>query len=108
MAGEVHVSVAELRQALMSLLGEIEHRHGAFIDLDAEPYWTIGPWDSFRLDADDVPHPTVGQLSDDIRSMQDMLTGSPDRAAVVWHGLTHVIGILNRLAALDLPQRQQP
>ena len=108
MAGEVYVSVAELRQALVSLLGEIEKRHGTVIDLDADHYWTIGPWDSFSLDADEVPEPTVGQLSDDVRSMRDMLTESPDRTAVVWHDLTHVIGILNRLAALDLPERPQP
>jgi hypothetical protein len=102
-AGEVLVSLADLRQALVSLLDEIEKRHGKVIDLDADYYWTIGPWESFRLDADPVPEPTVGQLTDDVRSMRDILTGSADRAVVVWHDLTHVIGILNRLAAIDLP-----
>jgi hypothetical protein len=103
MTDEVRVSMTEVRKALASLLDEIERRHGPVVELDADYYWTIGPWDSFRVDTGDVPQPTMGELTDDIQSMRDMLTGSEDRAVVVWHDLAHVIGILNRLAALDHP-----
>jgi hypothetical protein len=34
--------------------------------------------------------------------MQDMLAGQADPPILVWHDLAHLIGILNRLAALDL------
>jgi hypothetical protein len=30
-----------------------------------------------------------------------MLVGDADRPVVVWHDLSHVIGVLNRLAAMD-------
>ena len=106
MADETVVSLTDLRQALMSLLDEVERRHGSVVDLDADHYWTIGPWDSFRLDAVDGPEPTVGQLTDDVASMQDMLAGRDERGIVVWHDLTHVVGILSRLAALDHPGQQ--
>lgn len=105
MAGELRVSVAELQQALAVLLGEVERRHGLFVDLNADHYWTIAPSDSFRVGTEEVPQPTVGQLSDDIQSMRDMLTGSRERAPILWHDLAHVIGILNRLAALDFPEQ---
>ncbi|MET7403909.1 hypothetical protein ABZS66_61645 [Dactylosporangium sp. NPDC005572] len=107
MAGEVLVSLGDLRQALALLLDEIEKRHGKVIDLDADYYWTIGAWDAFRLGAVGVPEPTVGQLTDDVRSMRDMLTAPGDRTMVVWHDLAHVIGILNRLAALDRPSLEE-
>jgi hypothetical protein len=107
MAGETVVSLADLRHALASLLDEVERRHGKVVDLDADYYWTIGPWDSFRLDALDGPKPTVGQLTDDVESMKDMLAGRDDREIAVWHDLTHIVGILSRLAALDHPGQQQ-
>jgi hypothetical protein len=107
MTGEIRVSVAEVRTALASLLDEIERRHGRVVELDADYYWTIAPRDSFGGDAGDVPQSTIGQLTDDIQSMRDILTRSEDRAVVVWHDLAHIIGILNRFAALDHPAREQ-
>jgi hypothetical protein len=61
---------------------------------------TVGPWDAFRFVAE-APQPTVGQLTDDVQSMQNMLADDADPPIAVWHDLAHLIGILNRLAALS-------
>jgi hypothetical protein len=100
MSGETSVSVADLRTALSRLLDEVERRQGSIVDLDADYYWTVHPMDAFRFEAE-APKPTVGELADDIRSMQSMLVDQADSPIVVWHDLAHLIGILNRLAALD-------
>ena len=107
MAGETVVSLADLRRALWWLLEEVERRHGKVVGLDANHYWTIGPWDSFRLDAADEPQSTVGRLSDDVEAMQDLLAGLNDREVVIWHDLTHLVGIPGRLAVLDLPGQRR-
>jgi hypothetical protein len=95
------VSLADLRRGLFILLEAVERQYGAVVDLDADYYWTVGPQDAFRFEASGVPEPTAGQLTDDIDSLRDMLAGEADRPLVVWHDMAHVIGILNRLAALD-------
>jgi hypothetical protein len=95
------VSLADLRRGLSMLLEAVERKYGAVVDLDADHYWTVGPQDSFRFEATGVPEPTVGQLTDDIDSLRDMLAGEAVRPLVAWHDLAHVIGILSRLAALD-------
>nr|BFE55773.1 hypothetical protein GCM10020063_002990 [Dactylosporangium thailandense] len=46
---------------------------------------------------------TADQLSDDVLSMRAMLDPAEDDPIVVWHDLTHVVGVLSRLASLDLP-----
>jgi hypothetical protein len=97
------VPLADLRQGLAILLDELERRHGAVADLDADYYWTVNPQDAFRLDAAGAPEPTVGQLTDDIEALREMLKANQDRPVVVWHDLAHLIGILGRLAALDAP-----
>src|SRR4051812_9274949 len=104
MTNGTRVSLEELRQALTQLLDAVEQGHGPTVDLNADYYWTISPADAFRFDVDGAPEPTVGQLTDDIQSVRDMLEETQDAPMAVWHDLAHVIGILNRLAALGLPQ----
>lgn len=43
----------------------------------------------------------MGQLTDDIALLQELLASDTDRPVVVWHDLEHIIGILTRLATLD-------
>jgi hypothetical protein len=100
MSGEVFVSLADLRRVLAQSLDEIERQRGPVVDLGADFYWTVGPWDAFRFVAE-APQPTVGQLTDDVQSMQNMLADDADPPIAVWHDLAHLIGILNRLAALS-------
>ncbi|WP_146246338.1 hypothetical protein [Actinoplanes xinjiangensis] len=100
MSGEAFVSLADLRRALARSLDEVERQRGPVVDFGADSYWTVGPWDAFRFDTE-VPQPTVGQLTDDVQSMQNMLADDADPSTAVWHDLAHLIGILNRLAALN-------
>ncbi|MGK5681674.1 hypothetical protein [Actinoplanes sp. URMC 104] len=101
MTGETSVSLADLRRALSRTLDEVERQHGPVVDLDADYYWTIGPWDAFRFETE-APQPTVGQLTDDVQAIRDVLADHEDRSAAAWHDLPHIVGILNRLAALHL------
>lgn len=93
--------MAHLRQGLSVLLDEVERRHGAVVDLGADYYWTITAQEAFRFEASGAPEPTVGQLTDDIVSLRELVAGDADRPVVVWHDLAHVIGLLTRLAVLD-------
>jgi hypothetical protein len=104
MTKRTRVSLGDLRQVLTNLLDAVERRHGPTVDLHADHYWTIGPADAFRFDVAGGPEPTVGQLTDDVQSVREMLEATQDDPMAVWHDLAHVVGILNRLAALDLPQ----
>ncbi|MEU8284261.1 hypothetical protein AB0C01_07970 [Micromonospora sp. NPDC048905] len=89
------------------LLDELEKQRGQVVDLRADYYWTISPQEAFRFEGTKPPEATLGQLSDDLGSMRDMLASNVDHP-VVWHDLAHLIGILSRLAALDLPTREEP
>ncbi len=95
------VSLVQLRQGVSILLDEIERQYGTAVDLDVDYYWTITPGEAFRFEASEAPEPTVGQLTDDIASLREMLASDTDRPVVIWHDLAHVIGLLTRLAALD-------
>jgi hypothetical protein len=101
MASAEFVSLVQLRQGLSILLDEIERQYGPTVDLDADYYWSITPGDAFRFETGGAPEPTVGQLTDDIASLREMLVSDTDRPVVIWHDLAHVIGLLTRLAALD-------
>lgn len=103
MPDELIVSVAELRGALDALLNEVERRFGPTIDLDADFYWDLEP--SVIYDLTQVPpgEPAIGQLSDDVASIRSLLHQRQDTDVVLWHDLVHVVGVLRRVAALDLP-----
>ena len=49
---------------------------------------------------------TVGQLSDDVEALRELLRRPDD--LTLWHDLSHVVGILRRIAALDLPSKPAP
>ncbi len=90
-----------MRAGLLAILDEIERTHGAEIDLDADHYWDIDAESAFDMDSDPVP--TVGQLSDDVDELRELISERADREVMVWHDLAHVVGILKRFAALDTP-----
>jgi len=101
MASEALLSLVDLRQYLNLLLDELERKHGMTVDLDADYYWTVGPDEAFRFDGGGPPEPTVGQLTDDLQSLRNLLSHGADHPVVLWHDLAHTVGILGRLAALD-------
>jgi hypothetical protein len=94
------IALADLRQALARLLDSADARFGPSVDLDADHYWSINAGDAFALELE--PSPQVGQLSDDVASVREFLSRD-DGEVFIWHDLQHVIGVLQRLASLDLP-----
>lgn len=97
------LSLRELRQVLDRLLGTLEEQHGRDeVEVTADHYWALDPGDTYKLGQ--VPDPArlmVGQLSDDLAELRVMATsGDPP---VIWHDLSHVLGILQWLAARDRP-----
>ncbi|QSB16245.1 hypothetical protein JQS43_08110 [Natronosporangium hydrolyticum] len=103
MSDEVRVEVAQLRAGLAQLLDEVERRHGDCVDLGADYYWTVYLNAAYRFDTTDDPQITVGQLSDDVASLRELLEAGEERPVVLWHDLSHVVGILARIAAVDAP-----
>jgi hypothetical protein len=101
MTNEGHVEVRELRAALDRILDAVEAGHGPTIDLRADYYATLDLRLSFDPTADQSAGMTMGQLTDDVQELRALLTRTD--APVVWHDLAHVVGILRRVAALDLP-----
>ena len=95
------VRIDELRAALDRLLRSVEETQGTEVELGADQYWLVSSGQSFDLSAQ--PQVGVGQLSDDLESLTAQLTEASVEP-VVWHELEHLIGLLRRLAALDLPR----
>jgi hypothetical protein len=84
---------------MTQLLEAVESRLGAVIDLKADHYWLVEGGKAFDLTA--APELSVGQLTDDVGELRRVLaTGEPE----IWHDLAHVVGILQRVASLDLPR----
>ena len=62
--------------------------------------WAVEPNAAFDLEED--PPVAVGQLSDDVATVRELLTRD-DAEVFLWHDLEHVIGILQRIASLARP-----
>ena len=96
------VSLSRLRHVLDRVLDDLAARHGDEIELTADHYWVIDPRATYDLTtAPPDEHLTVGQLSDDLDELAGL--SATEDPPVPWHELGHVIGILQRLAAQDLP-----
>jgi hypothetical protein len=101
MAGDdLLIALSELREALDRVLAAAAVELGPSISLDADNYWWIDTRDAFDLSRE--PSLEAGQLSDDVASTREMLNRENDEV-IVWHDLEHVIGILQRIAALARP-----
>ena len=103
MSNDRVLDLDELRTALGRVIDEVQRHHGPRIDLAADYYWTIEQADAYKFDTADPPEITVGHLSDDVESMQELLRRAGDEPVIVWHDLAHLVGILRRVAAMDLP-----
>ena len=100
------VEVQELRLGLMRVLDAVQVRFGPIVDLRADAYWTLDLARSFDPHADQAEGLMVGQLSDDVIELRNLLSRSED--PTLWHDLSHLVGILRRIAALDLPDGTAP
>ncbi|NEK96341.1 hypothetical protein GCU67_19540 [Modestobacter muralis] len=84
------------------VLDDLSARHGDEVELTADHYWVIDPQAAYDLSATpSIEQLTVGQLADDLAEVA-ALSAATD-PPFPWHDLGHVIGILQRLAAQDLP-----
>ena len=96
------VSLPQLRRVLDRVLDDLAARHGDEVELTADHHWVIDPRAAYDLTtAPSVEHLTVRQLSDDLAELAGL--SATEDPPVPWHDLGHVIGILQRLAAQDLP-----
>ena len=99
--GPLVISVSDLRDAMGRVLDAVERKYGASIDLDADHYWSLGPAECFDLTRD--PEIETGQISDDVKTVQEILSPEHEHELFIWHDLEHLTGILCRLSALDSP-----
>ena len=101
MADELTVSVSRLGRALGRVLDEVTRRHGDTLVLSADHYWVLPPEVAYDLGVPDPSRLTVAQLSDDVDELDGML--DEEQMIEPWHDLAHLTGILQRIAAQDLP-----
>lgn len=83
----------------MRLLDATEKRFGPVLHLDADHYWKIDPGDAFDLTKE--PPILASQISDDVSTIRGLLAQDDDEIDL-WHDLDHLIGVLQRVSALDL------
>jgi hypothetical protein len=99
------VRITDLRRASLRLLQAAEERFGDSIDLtgtDIDYYWNIDLRASFDMASTPERAIDVGQLSDDAAEVRLLLDRANDQAAVLWHDLQHLLGMLRLLAYLDI------
>ncbi|WP_459642371.1 hypothetical protein [Kineococcus sp. NUM-3379] len=101
------VSMSVLRTALDRVLDEVQRRHGEVIDLDADLYYVLPKESVYRPGVTpDGEACTLASLVDDLDTIRELAAGRPDEdgadpEVTVWHDLAHLVGVLQRLAALD-------
>lgn len=98
--GAIAIDLADLRAALGRLLDAATDRFGPTLLLEADHYWTLNVADRFNLARE--PAVEAGQLSDDVAEVHELLARA-EGEVFLWHDLEHVVGILQRIADLDLP-----
>jgi hypothetical protein len=99
----ITIEVQQLRAALDVVLTHVEQTVGAAVHLSADYYWALPPdamYDPYVNPATEAL--TLGQLSDDVREIRDLLDRDADDGIFVWHDLGHLVGVLQRIAAQDL------
>ena len=90
MAEQVRLKVRTLREACMLLLDHLEELEGPEVRLDRDFFWSIPSpqlYNVYETPAD----PTVGQLSESLNNLQNMLT---DPTRVTSYGLVWLADIL--------------
>lgn len=94
-------SIPELRTALDRVLSSIESTHGTVITVPHDHYWHLPVGAAFNM-TQEPQSLTVGQVSDDIPEVRNLLNGG-DETVAAWHELQHVIGVLRALEAVTTP-----
>jgi hypothetical protein len=102
MSIDIEIEVSELGAVLDSVLAGVEAKFGPTVNLAADYYWVLDPLTAFDPTAEQASGMTLGQLSDDVLTVRQILERD-DEPIVIWHDLAHIVGLLSRIAALDLP-----
>ena len=103
MAEALTVSIAALRRALDLVLDEVARKHGETVVLDADHYRVLPPEMTYDVHTSPaVDRMTIAQLSDDVAELAGMVEDD-EWVSEPWHDLAHLVGILQRIAAQDLP-----
>lgn len=100
--------LADLRRALTEALDAVEKQMGDSIDLSQVPhleghYWYLDPATAYAMDDDPGLRISVGQTSDDIETLAEMLA-DPEMHDVVGHSMGHLAELLRILAFVDNPK----
>src|ERR1051326_1248627 len=94
------VNVHELRNAAELLLAEVATVFGPDVDLEGDHYWLL-ELDEAHGSADPPAVSSAGSLVDDVESVRELLARDPEEGVYLWHDLSHLIGVLARIAELD-------
>lgn len=83
------------------MLSGIESTYGTAITVPHDHDWHLPVGAAFDM-TQEPQALTVGQVSDDIVEVRNLLNGG-DEAVAAWHELQHVIGALRALEAVTTP-----
>jgi hypothetical protein len=98
MAAHLTIRVEEIRAALGRVLDVVEDGHGPDLVLANDYYWSVPVRAAFDMTQQD-PELTVGQISEDIDAIREL--GRATEVTSPWHELTHLVGVLRAVEALD-------
>jgi hypothetical protein len=103
----LRVAPRDLRAVVDRLLAALERRHGENIDLGADFYWHLDLSNSYDFTTveRDVD---VGSLADDLKSLIAIAERPDGEPMSLPHELEHLIGILRRIAYLELEASSHP
>jgi hypothetical protein len=93
MAEPILVSIPDLRSALVRVLDATETLLGSEVGVGSDYYWHVPVEDAFDL-ANEPQTFTVGQLSDDVKTLHEQSDAVPEGAS---HDLSHLVGVLRAL-----------
>jgi hypothetical protein len=94
------IEMTDLRLAVPRVLDAVEATHGQTDELHGGLYWRLGLGEPNRLPHEPRPL-VVGDLADDLETVNELARSEED--VDVWHDLDHLVGVLRRIAELDLP-----
>lgn len=101
---QVPVRFDDLASAFAVLLAAARAKWGDEVIISEDNYWHLQADQSFEVMKD--PSFDMGSLADDVEEVRKMLT-QDEGEVFLWHDLSHLMGILNALVAMDLPPDRQ-
>jgi hypothetical protein len=99
---DLSIDVDQIRSALARVLNVVERDLGRQLHLEGDPYWSLPVAAAFDLSKSD-PSLTIGQLSDDVDAIRELLDDEGREIVAVWHELAHIVGVLRAVERIALP-----